>query len=128
MKQQGKRGSDTTLLLALACGATVENAARQVGLSESTVYRRLANPEFRTQLQAIRDEMVRRSAGMLTAASTEAIKTLLSLQSTSTPPAVRLGAARAVLEIGMNVRAVSDLTERLSALEAHFASQGTLLN
>ena len=104
--------------LVLACGASVEAAARQCKVSDRTVYRRLADPGFRAQVQAARGEMVTRSAGLLTAAAGEAVRTLLSLQKESTPPAVRLGAARAVLELGIKVRELADLEVRLAALEA----------
>lgn len=117
MAQKGRKQADQQLLLALACGATVENAARKAGVSESTVYRRLADPDFRRQLQGFRADMVQRTAGTLTAAATEAVKTLLALQQASVPAAVRLGAARAVLEIGMKLREVADLEDRLAALE-----------
>jgi hypothetical protein len=117
MAQRGRRNADHRLLLALACGATVESAARQAGVSESTAYRRLAAPEFRRQLQNLRADMVQRTAGMLTAAAGEAVKTLLSLQQATTPAAVRLGAARAILELGLKVREIADLEERLAALE-----------
>jgi hypothetical protein len=117
MTQNGRRNADQRLLLALACGATVESAARQAGVSESTVYRRLADPAFRQQLQAVRADMVQRTAGALTAAATEAVRTLLELQKPAVPAAVRLGAARAVLEIGVKLREVAELEERLTALE-----------
>ena len=116
-----KRTKDDTAILALACGATVEKAAQQAQLSKRTLYRRLADPAFRRQVQAVRGDMVQRTAGTLTAAATEAVKTLLALQQASTPAAVRLGAARAVLEIGIKVREVADLEERLAALEQQFA-------
>jgi hypothetical protein len=48
---------------------------------------------------------------------TEAIKTLLMLLATSIPHAVRLGAARSILEIAVKLREVTDLEERLAALE-----------
>jgi hypothetical protein len=117
MAQRGRRNADQRLLLALACGATVESAARQAGVSESTAYRRLADPAFRRQLQQLQADMVQRTAGMLTAAAGEAVKTLLQLQQASTPAAVRLGAARAVLELGMKLREIADLEVRLAALE-----------
>jgi hypothetical protein len=44
--------------------------------------------------------MMDRAAGMLTAAPLESVKTLLALQDRENPAAVRLGAARAVLELG----------------------------
>src|SRR5207237_1099554 len=82
-------------LLALACGATVEAAARQFDLSERTVYRRLKDPAFQARLKQVRTDMVRRSAGLLSAASGEAVRTLLALMKASAPPATRLGAAAA---------------------------------
>src|SRR5262249_23506660 len=83
----------------------------------ATVQRRLLDPKFRARLQEVRSDMVARAAGTLTAASTEAIKTLLALQQSTIPHAVRLGAARSILEIGIKMREVADLEERLPALE-----------
>jgi HEAT repeat protein len=114
--KQIKKGDDP-LLLALACGATVEAAARQCRLSSRTVYRRLKDPDFQRRLQAFRGEMVQRTAGALTAASTEAVRTLLDLLKATAPAAVRLGAARAVLEIGVKLREAAELEQRLAALE-----------
>ena len=117
MSQRRRRKADHKLLMAFACGATVESAARQAGVSESTAHRRLEDPAFRRQLQALRADLVQRTAGALTAASTESVRTLLELQKPSAPPAVRLGAARSILEIGIKMREAADLEERLSALE-----------
>jgi hypothetical protein len=81
------------------------------------VQRRLQDPAFKARLQEFRSDMVKRNASTLTAASGEAIKTLLSLQQPTSPPAVRLGSAKAVLEIGIRMREVADMEERLTALE-----------
>jgi hypothetical protein len=121
MAEQARKKNDTKLLLALACGATVEQAARQSGLTARTVYRRLEDPPFRRQVQALRGDMVQRTAGTLTAAATEAVKALLELLRATAPPPVRLGAARSVLEIGIKMREVADMEERLAALEQQFA-------
>src|SRR5690348_7999316 len=117
MADKPRKKAEDALLLALACGATVENAARQCGLCERTVYRRLEDPDFSQRLRQLRADMVQRTAGALTAASTESVRTLLELQKAAAPPAVRLGAARSVLEIGIKLREVADLEERLTALE-----------
>jgi hypothetical protein len=122
MAQKGKRNADQRLLLALACGATVEQAARQVGISESTAYRRLADPDFLRRLQKLRGDMVQRTAGALTAAATEAVRTLLELMKPASPHASRLGAAKAVLEIGMKVREMAELEERMTTLEEQLAA------
>ncbi|VTR92492.1 Uncultured bacterium genome assembly Metasoil_fosmids_resub OS=uncultured bacterium PE=4 SV=1 [Gemmata massiliana] len=78
--------NEDQLLLALACGATVDAAAKQCGLTDRTIYRRLAEPAFRGRLQALRADMGRRAAGLLTAAAGEAVRTLLSLQKDSARP------------------------------------------
>jgi hypothetical protein len=117
MPQHGRRNVDQLLLMALACGATYEAAAAKAGVSKTTVYRRLQAPEFQRQLQETQAEMVRRTSGTLTAAGTEAIKTLLSLLQPSAPAAVRLGAARSVLELGIKIRELAELEKRVAALE-----------
>jgi hypothetical protein len=124
MADSHRKRNEDALLLALACGATVEAAARQCGLSDRTVYRRLKDPEFRSRLQSVRADMVQRAAGMLTAAAGEAVRTLLALQKESAPPAVRLGAARAVLELGLKIREVVELEARIAALEAQAGLAG----
>src|SRR5436190_16194956 len=116
MPEGQRKKNEDALLLALACGATVEAASRQCDLTERTVYRRLADPAFKARLQELRADMVRRSAGMLTAAAGASVQTLLSLQKDSAPPAVRLGAARAVIELGVKVRELADLETRIAAL------------
>jgi len=122
MATKKRQRPDQRLLLMLACGATVEGAARQCGVSESTVYRRLADPDFRRQIDNLRNEMVQRTAATLTAASSESVKTLVTLQQPTSPAGVRLGAAKAVLEIGIKVREVADVEQRLAALEQMMVS------
>ena len=122
MPQRGRRSADDVLMLALACGATLENAARQAGVSESTVRRRAKDPQFQRKLQALRADKVQRASGALTAAGTESVRTLLDLQRPSVPPATRLGAAKATLELGMKVRETAELEQRLAALEEQVAA------
>ena len=108
---------DEGVVLALACGATVEGAARQAKVSDRTIYRRLKDPAFRARVSEARAEMVTRASGMLTAAAGESVRTLLALQKESVTPAVRLGAARAVLELGLKIRELVELEGRIAALE-----------
>jgi hypothetical protein len=122
MADKPRKKADDALLLALACGASVDQAARQCGLSSRTAYRRLADPACRRKLQEMRADMVQRTAGALTAASTEAVRALLGLLKEVTPAAVRLGAARSVLELGLKLREAAELEERLTALEEQVAA------
>jgi hypothetical protein len=117
MPQRGRRKADKVLLAALGCGATIEVAAHKAGVSEATVCRRLQDPEFIKELQKFQSDIVKRAAATSTAAMTEAIKTLLVLMQPSTPPAVRLGAAKAVIDTGVSLRAMADTEQRIIALE-----------
>jgi hypothetical protein len=117
MARKPRKKADDALLLALACGATAESAARQCQLCVRTVYRRMEDPNFLRRLRALRTDMAQRTSGALTAAGSEAVRTLLELLKGAKAEAVRLGAARSVLEIGMKAREFAELEERLAALE-----------
>jgi len=122
MSQKGRQNADGQLMLLLACGATLETAARQAGVSLRTAKRRVADPEFKRQLNTMRWDMVDRAVGTITAAMGEAAKTLIMLQKETVPHPSRLGAARAVLEIGLKLRDQYDLERRLAELEERMAT------
>jgi hypothetical protein len=128
MAQKGRRNADDQLLLALACGATLEGASRQAGVSLRTANRRAADAEFKRRLNGLRWEMVQRALGMLTAAMGESAKTLVVLQKETVPSSSRLGAARAVFEIGMKLREQHDLEQRLVALEERLDAEADQSN
>ena len=117
MAQRKKPHSNHALMIALACGATVEAAARQVGISERAAYKRLEKPEFKRQLQEIKADMIQRASSALVAANMEAVKALLDLVKPNVPPSTRHSAARSIIELGVKLREVADLEQRILALE-----------
>jgi hypothetical protein len=123
MIKRKRKEAEQVLLMALACGATIENAAAKAGVGKSTVNRRLDDPVFTRRLQEMKSAMVARTASMLTAAATEAVKTLLELQNPNSPAAVRLNAAKAIIELGSKLRETCELQDRISALEQQLAGE-----
>jgi hypothetical protein len=117
MARPKKRRGDELLIAALASGATKESAARHAGVSLRTVHRRLDDPDFCRQLQDFLADLGKRTSGALTAAGLEFVKTLVALVGAGTPPATRLGAARAGLELGMKLREATSIEERMAKLE-----------
>src|SRR4051812_42945762 len=98
MPSHGKRtNADGPLILALASGKTVADAARDAGVSVSTAHRRMAEAEFRRQVAAARTDALARAVGQLADTSTAAVQTLRSLLDAESDT-VRLGAARAILD------------------------------
>ena len=115
------RQADDPLLLALACGLSAEQAARQAGVSVKTAYRRLDDPAFAARLADLRADMLARAAAMLTAAAVEAVRTLADLLKPANAPATRLNAARAILDHGVKLRALVEVEASLKDLEDRLA-------
>jgi hypothetical protein len=116
-----RRNADLPLIAALAGGATIESAAARAGVSERTARRRLDEPEFRKQVDEARREMLTRAVGKLADAGTEAAETLRKLLQAESE-SVRLGACRAILELGTRLREAEELERRLVALEEQQAA------
>ena len=123
MAHRGRRNADEALALAVAAGQTLRNAAVAVGVSERTAARRWADPAFRCRVSQLRGEMVQRSLGRLADGVTEAADVLRQLLAAESE-AVRLGAARSLLELGVKLREPVELEERLAALEARISEGG----
>ena len=117
MSVRSAKVTDESLLKLLACGATVESAARKLGVTERTVYRRLAKPGFKERLRALRNDLAERNANTASALAPEALKTLLDLMSAVQPPTVRLRASDTVLRMGISLQDHADLAKRVTALE-----------
>ncbi len=123
MAGRGRKNADDMLVLALASGKSVPDAANTGGVSERTVYRRLDDPAFRKKIQTLRAEMLAQTVGRMVDGMTDAadvLRTLLNAKSES----VALGASRALLEMGVKLRASLDLEERLAAVEARTNVKG----
>ena len=118
MAHRGRRNADEALALALATGQTLRAAAEATGVGERTATRRWADPAFRHRVAELRGEMVVRGCGRLADAMVAAADVLRALLDAGTPPAVRLGAARALLELGTKLRESVELEARLVDLEA----------
>jgi len=122
MADNGREKGDDALLLALAAGATVREAARQARVCERTAARRLADPDFRRRLAEARADMVQRALGKLSDASTAAADALRALLKAK-KETVRLSAARAILELGNRLRDPVEMEARLAVLEELQARQ-----
>jgi hypothetical protein len=123
MSHTGRKNANEKLLMALAVGGTVDQAAQAAGISRSTAHRRLKNPEFRRQLRQTKNDLAQRTAGMLSGACGEAVRTLILLLREPTPFPVRHSAARSILEMSLKTREAGDLEERINELEDQVAGK-----
>ena len=118
MSQKKRQKSEQTLLESIARGESQTTSATLAGVSRSTVRRRLGDPEFRQQVEKFREEMLDATAGRLAASATKAVETLDGLLDADSPPAVRLAAARSVIEFSFKSREVLSWEKRLADLES----------
>ncbi|TWU57676.1 hypothetical protein [Rubripirellula reticaptiva] len=88
---------DDRLFQALVSGCHIENAAVAAGISERTAYRRLANPEFRKQINEARQSLRESILARLADAGHDAIGTLNELMVSSEDDRVRFQAAKTLL-------------------------------
>jgi hypothetical protein len=56
----GRKNADSALIAGLSAGMTVLDAAQCAGISETTAYRRLREPDFRQRVAEARDELIAR--------------------------------------------------------------------
>jgi hypothetical protein len=117
MAGNGRRNADDALAVELAGGKTLRDAATAVGVSERTATRRWADPEFRKLVSRHRSAMANRAVGELSDSMTEASRTLRSLLGTDHKPAIRLAAARSILEFAVKGREAVEMDDRLHTLE-----------
>lgn len=117
MSHHGRQNADEFLAAALATGQTLRAAAVTAGIAERTAARRWADPAFRRRVAGLRGDLVQAAVGRLAdgmSAAAEVLRQLLAAQSEN----VRLGAARSLLELGVNLRESVELEDRFAALEA----------
>jgi len=89
---------DDALFTALVRGAHAENAAVVAGISERTVYRRLADPVFRGRVDQARELLRESILARLTDAGLDAIGALETLMHESDDDRIRLQSAKTLLQ------------------------------
>jgi hypothetical protein len=90
--------------LLISSGRSIVDAAAQVGAAERTAHSWLENPSFRTFVAELRRRLLDQASGRLIDTATEAADALRELLREGHPPAIRLGAARAILESLIRIR------------------------
>ncbi len=111
-----RRAVDDALVVALAAGATYDDAARAAGCSGRTVDRRVLDAGFRRRVQEARAAACRRTANLLVDAAVEAVSELRELMRSADTDASKVSAARAILMIAPAWRDAVEVEARLTAL------------
>lgn len=117
--------SDARLVALAAHGATGQQIATALGVSRSTVTRRLANPDIRRRIEQYAAGHAAELAEQLRAHAVTAVEVLADLAaSPATPPATRARAAAALIDAAVRYAETAEHRQRLAAIEATLDRSG----
>ena len=106
------------ILIALLQNVSVSAAAEVAGVSEATVYKYLAEPEFKREYEAKRKEMLDDSCRTLQANMSMAVDELVDIiKDKSNKSQIRLNAIDALLRHAYKQTELVDILTRLDVLE-----------
>ena len=106
-------------ILALLSEATIGRAAEQCGVGERTLRRWLSEDgAFRAEFEAARHSTFEAGMHRIQALTSRAVDTLEDLLGATKFPAVRLGAARTVAELGIHQHDAETIMRKLDEIEA----------
>lgn len=115
MADDGRLQDDDRLAALLATGRTVRSVAVIANVSERTLYRCLADHQFRKRVNAFRDQMVSQAVCRMSRSMTAAADALRELID-NPDPKIRLQAAKAMIEAGAKLLQTTDLAQEIDYL------------
>jgi polyhydroxyalkanoate synthesis regulator phasin len=98
---------------------TVDEACKQLELSRNTFYEWLKKPEFKQELNRLRNELVEDAVSQLKLNASKAAKTLVDLTCREDHPGVQRAAANDILNHLLKYKEMHEMEERVTALEEH---------
>lgn len=112
------KNNDEKILSALIGNKTIGADAVAAGVSERTIYSRLADDAFRAEYERRQSMTLDATCKALQEAMTDAVNVLTSImKEIDTSPATRIMAAKSVLDYGVKLTELTDLAHRVEELE-----------
>jgi len=109
---------ELALVALLECGGRVAVAAGKMKVNESTLWRWLQEPAFRTAYRLRRAQVVEGAIAQMQSNCAAAARVLGEVMLDQAAPAsVRVGAAKAVLDLSIDAVVMYELVERVEELE-----------
>lgn len=103
---------------ALLQAQTMREAAKEAGISESTLLRWLHDETFLEAYRKAKRQLVQFAVCQLQRSSGKAVKILLEVaEDKDNPASARVSAAKTILETSLKALEVEDLEKRIAALE-----------
>lgn len=113
-----RQSKDEKIISALLSSPTIRAASTACGISESQIYARLRNADFKRKYDKARGELLDRNTAALQSHLGAAIETMGQIcADTETAAQVRLNAADAIIRNSLKLTEQNDILQRLEKLE-----------
>lgn len=117
------RSNQRRAVEAFLTGGSVSVAAVAAGVSERTIYTWRANADFKAAMQAASDEIIGETVQSLSGASRDAVCVLRAvMHKESANDAIKVQAAKAILDSVLKLRELHGLEQRVRELEERSGS------
>lgn len=110
---------DKKILAGLITGGSIRKAAEIIGCSSTTIRKRLERPEFRSEYERMKSELLTEASAELCARLGDSAAVLAEIMTDdSATPGMRIQAADAILRHAIRYYSLSEIERRITALEA----------
>jgi hypothetical protein len=107
------------VIVTLLNESSISRAANKLKVDESTIFRMMQNPEFMSAYNDAKRRMLDNTLNAIQAASGEALETIKSIMNdSSSPRAIRLSAAKTILELSFRAFESQQMEQRISEIES----------
>jgi hypothetical protein len=105
-------------IISLLTAPNIEEAAKALGIGQTTLYRWLRLPEFQDELKEARRQAVNLAIGKLQQSTSKAVQVLQDVaENEEAPASARVSAAKTIIEMSLKAVELDDIIERLKRLE-----------
>ena len=116
---QGLPQKQTKAIVSLLSCRTIQEAADQIGIDQSTLWRWQKDQDFQAALQEAKHRMVAQAIIQLQQITSDAVETLRGIMADGEAPAsARVTAAKAVLDFAVRAVKLEEIEDRLKVLES----------
>ncbi len=113
-----KQTKDEKILAALISSPTIRAASEVCGVSETQIYARLRNPEFKERYRDARKELLEGATRALQCRLSDAVAVMDEIcRNEKIAPQTRLNAADAIIRNSLRLTEQEDILEKLRELE-----------
>lgn len=106
------------IIASLLVSPTIRKASENLNIPESTIYKYLKNPEFKTRYNEAKSNLLNQSSSYLQSKISEAISNIIDVMNdVNTAHQVRLNASKAVLDYAMKLNEQTNILCRIEELE-----------